>query len=340
NRDILQRVAQGDGGLSVLEGSFADGLAGPVALELRREKDSQQALVPIAFVDETSGIYLEKRAAEFGLAKKPGIFARGTVSFAGTAGVTVPAGTALLTAGGLEYSLDADVVLTGSGGVGRFTAVAVGNSYNVGGGAICQLYVNLPGIASFTASAATGGADEESDEALFRRLCDYRQKPSTSGNIHDYEKWALEVPGIGKVRVTPLWNGNGTVKVLLAGTEFGVASDRAVAAATENIEGKRPIGPAVTVLSAAALTVNVAATVTADGSVALADIQREFVSDLDTYLKSLVFAAPTLLFNRVAFLLLSIPGVTDYKTLTVNGGSVNVAIGAEQVPVLGTVTVA
>ncbi|MEG2680061.1 MAG: hypothetical protein RR949_08955, partial [Oscillospiraceae bacterium] len=79
-RDILARVAAGSAGLSVLEGSFADALAGPVAVELRREKDSQEALVPIAFVDETSGIYLEKRAAEFGLRKKPGVRAHGTVA--------------------------------------------------------------------------------------------------------------------------------------------------------------------------------------------------------------------------------------------------------------------
>ena len=54
----------------------------------------------------------------------------------------------------------------------------------------------------------------------------------------------------------------------------------------------------------------------------------------------LAFSASTLRYNQVAYLLLSIPGVSDFTALTINGGTGNVSIGDEQVPVKGTVTLA
>jgi len=36
--------------------------------------------------------------------------------------------------------------------------------------------------------------------------------------------------------------------------------------------------------------------------------------------------------------LLTVPGVTDYSGLTLNGSAANVSLTSEQVPVLGTVT--
>lgn len=60
---------------------------------------------------------------------------------------------------------------------------------------------------------------------------------------------------------------------------------------------------------------------------------------LGEYIRELAFRSYTLLYNRVAFFLLDIDGVVDYTSLSVNGGTGNVSIGAEQVPVLGEVSV-
>lgn len=43
--------------------------------------------------------------------------------------------------------------------------------------------------------------------------------------------------------------------------------------------------------------------------------------------------------DLVAFLLLSIPGVVDYTALTLNGGTENLTIPADTLPVLKGVTV-
>ena len=46
-----------------------------------------------------------------------------------------------------------------------------------------------------------------------------------------------------------------------------------------------------------------------------------------------------LVYNRIAALLQDIPGVQDFSSLTVNGGTANIAIADNQVPVMGTVVI-
>ena len=47
----------------------------------------------------------------------------------------------------------------------------------------------------------------------------------------------------------------------------------------------------------------------------------------------------TVSYNRISYLLLSIPGVKDYTALTVDGATANITIAADEVPVLTGVTV-
>ena len=137
----------------------------------------------------------------------------------------------------------------------------------------------------------------------------------------------------------PLWDGPGTVKVLLVGPEKQPVDESVVNACAAYIADEAPIGAAVTVESAEGLTINVAAAITIDTTTTKAAVQAQLVSKLDTYLQSMAFKSYTLLYNRVAFFLLDIDGVVDYSSLTINGGTANITIADNQVPVLGTVTV-
>ncbi len=157
----------------------------------------------------------------------------------------------------------------------------------------------LPGLSSWTNGPAPAGTDPESDEALYGRIHAHLSRPATSGNAYHYEQWALEVAGVGAARVFPLWNGAGTVKVVLvdggmepasrvfplwngAGTVKVVlvdggmepASAEIVAAVQAHIEANRPIGATVTVAAAAPLSINVTAAVTLDGSAPSARSRR------------------------------------------------------------------
>lgn len=333
-KDILDRAGLE---LETREGGFLDTLVGPVAVELWKLYQAMNAVVPIAYVDESSGGYIDLRCAEFGLERKAGTRARAVMTLTGKAGTAVPKGTGFLTGTGLEFDLEEAVVLTGGEDVGTALAAQVGTAYNVGAGELGQMVVTIPGLESWHNAAAGGGTDPESDEALVGRLYERLREPATSGNVGHYEQWAKEVDGIGGVKVTPLWAGPGTVKVLVVGPEQEPVSEEKAAECAGHIEALRPIGATVTVQSAEGLVVDVAAAVNTDGSVTAAQVAERFRARLDGYLKSIAFRQYTLLYNRVAFLLLDIEGVVDYTALTVNGGTGNVVIGAEQVPVLGEV---
>jgi len=328
-----------DTNLDTREGSFLNEMITPVAMELWKCYQSLKALIPIAFVDETSGPYIDKRCEEYGIKRKAGTKATAEINFTGSSGAVIPAGTAFLTAGGLEFRLKEQVTLVDGAGTGLLEAVNVGEAYNVDAGEITSIVRAIPGLTSFTNAAASGGTDPETDEALLARLNARRQTPAISGNAYHYRQWALEVNGVGDAKVLPLWEGPGTVKVLLVGPEKQPVDESVVSACALHIAEESPIGAIVTVESAEGLTINVEAAVTIDSTTTKAKVQEQLVSKLDTYLKSLAFKGYTLLYNRVAFFLLDIDGVVDFTSLKINGGTGNITIAESQVPVLGTVTV-
>ena len=227
-------LAEAGESLETREGSFLDSMAGPAALEIWKVYQAMNAVVSIAFVDESSGGYLDLEGAKYGITRKPGTRARCAMTLTGTAGATVPAGTVFVTPGGLEFALTEAVVLTGSGDAGTAEAAEVGGAYNVEAGELSQMAATLPGLSSWTNGPAAGGTDPESDGALYERIHAYLSRPATSGNAYHYEQWALEVAGVGAARVFPLWNGAGTVKVVLVDGGMEPASAEIVAAVSRN----------------------------------------------------------------------------------------------------------
>ena len=57
------------------------------------------------------------------------------------------------------------------------------------------------------------GEDEEDTEALRQRYFDSFNVKAYGGNISDYKVKVHEIEGVGAVKVTPVWNGGGTVKL-------------------------------------------------------------------------------------------------------------------------------
>ncbi|QEY34609.1 baseplate J/gp47 family protein [Caproiciproducens galactitolivorans] len=322
------------------EGSYTNNLISPVALQIWKVYQGMNALLPIAYVDETSGEYIDKRAGEHGITRKPGTKAHAKLTFTGSDGTAIPAGTVFLTPDGLEYITSDDVTITEGSATATAAAAEVGEAYNVPAGSIVNQYNSISGLTSVTnVEAATGGTDPESDKSLVTRYYNYLQKPVTSGNTHHYEQWALEVNGVGAVKVTPLANGPGTVGVMIVGPEKQPVSAEVVSACAAHIEEQRPIGPLVIVESASALNIDVSVTVTTDTSTTAAQVQKDFSAKLDTYLKSIAFVKYQVLINQIIYILMGVDGVTDFSSLTVNGGAENITIAANQVPVLGTVVV-
>lgn len=340
-REVLEAIAaDARAEVSTIEGSYTDVLVGPLALEHSKVYQALSAVLAIAFPDEASGGYIDMEGGKYGIYRKAGTRARADMTLSGKAGVTVPAGTVFCTPDGLEFALPEDILLSGGTDACTVEAVEAGSAYNVGAGELSQMIQTISGLESWDNTAAAGGTDEESDDALFARIDAYRKRPATSGNPAHYEQWALEVPGVGAALVIRTWDGPGTVKVIVADSNMAPAAEAIVEAVAAHIGEEQPIGAELTVVSAQALEITVAAAAVLDGSATLEQVKAAFAVSLTEYLRGLAFSAPSVLYNRVGYLLLSVPGVTDHTGLTLNGGTANVPIAKGQVPVLGEVTVA
>jgi uncharacterized phage protein gp47/JayE len=324
------------------EGSVAHDLLHPAAIEFSLAYTELDTLLLLGFADTTEGEWLDKRVAEMGLTRKPAVKATGQVTFTGTDGTVIPAGTRLVTGGAepIYFVTTADATITGGTATVNSEAEEGGTKGNVAAGEITALALgNLFGVVSVTNSAPfDGGADEESDEALLARYLDRVRKPATSGNANQYRQWALEIAGVGDAKVYPVWNGPGTVKVVLLDADKTAPAQSVIDDVTEYIESVRPIGATVTVVGATEVPINISATLTLASGKTLADAQSEIETAVTDYLKSLAFVDPIVRYSKIASLILDAPSVVDYANLTVNDVTSNITIADGEVAVLGTVT--
>lgn len=343
--DIREEILTKISNLDTREGSFVSDLTAPVANAIYNLYMAMNALIPIAFVDATSGEYIDRRAGEYGIVRKEGVKARAILQFTGEDGTSVPTGSVFTTNTGLEFVTLEDARIADGTAQASSEAAEPGAQYNVEDGSITEQYQVIEGLTSVTNEAATGGIDQETDEALMERLNLLRRRPATSGNAYHYIMWALEVDGVGGAKVTPLENGPGTVGILIAGPDKEPVSSEIVESTLAHIEQERPIGALVTVESAQPIAVNISASVKLNGLVELSTVKEILIQKMQPFLSNLTkiyFEDPELKvyevpINAVGAILIGIEGVLDYNTLKINGEITNLIIEKKQVPVLGTV---
>lgn len=319
------------------EGSFLDEIASGSALAHASIYSVLEKLLNIAFIKDSYGDSLDKRVQEFGIERKEGLQAVGKARFHGKVGVEVGSG-AIIVANGNRYEVldNQNGRIDLEDGVELYVrSLEVGTDKNLLTGISFVLETPLNGIERIeSTSAIIGGTNPESDEELKERFFYIQSHKGTSGNVDDYINWALQVDGVKNVKVIPLWNGNGTVKVVVMTKNNRNVSEEVVQAAKDFIEIKRPIGASVTVVTPTVLEVNISATVEVDKSTDLEIIKAEFRDRVDEYL---VNAVSEITYTKVAGILSRIEGVIDYSNLTVNGGSKNIKLITDQVGSVGTI---
>ncbi|MDD3927177.1 MAG: baseplate J/gp47 family protein [bacterium] len=108
---------------------------------------------------------------------------------------------------------------------------------------------------------------------------------------------------------------------------------------TDTGEGLAPIGARVTIEPAEAVEIDVTATLTIAAGYDADTVKAQIEAAIAAYLAGLTFTADNdVRYVRIGNAILDVEGVTDYADLTVNTGTANIAIGVQQVAVLGTVT--
>jgi uncharacterized phage protein gp47/JayE len=174
---------------------------------------------------------------------------------------------------------------------------------------------------------------------LRKRYFEKVQSPSTSGNSSAYKSWAKSVTGVGDARVLPLWNGNGTVKVIIVNSNRRAADSILIGAVVDYVEAERPIGATVTVVSASEVAISVSATLVLQVDYVLADVKTAIENALINHFAEIAFIDSYVSHAKVGNIILGAKGVLDYSGLTLNGSAANIPIADTEIAILGTVTV-
>ena len=313
-------------GKTVIEGGFARDVINANSLEFEQTYLEMHLMMEASFADTSWGEYLTRKCAEFGVDRKMATYSVGEVIFTGEKNRTIPEGTRVGIAGGNQYTTDEEVKTdeTGTATV-PITCQTIGSVGNVAENTITDIPISISGIRSVTNAEPThDGYDEETDEELFARYYVFVRTPATSGNKYHYYNWASEVEGVGAVRIFPLWNGPGTVKVLFLDSNHQTASEELVQKVYEHIEEKRPIGADVTVVSPQAKPVVI-------------DVAIKGVLDTDQLIKEIMEYAKgkgldlTYISEaQIGDMIMNQSAVEDYVDLQLNGAK-RVTFGTEEI---------
>lgn len=220
---------------------------------------------------------------------------------------------------------------------------------NVPKGTITQMPITITGINSIiNDDPIINGENEERDDDLRERYYEDLREPATSGNDYHYKRWAKEVEGVGEANVIGRWNGNNTVKVVIINSDRKPADSDLVKRVQDYIDpdskgigaGQAPIGAYCTVVSAAAVPINIAVTgVSHTATATKSSITADVTQAVTEYLKAIAFKQPYVSVAQISNIVLGVQGVTDYEAVTVNGQATKIPLTVEQVATLGTVEV-
>lgn len=316
----------------------------PSCYEISKIYDLMQEHLKQSFGVTATGIYLENLAKEIGLERFKATYSTKKAEFKNSDAsyIDVPIGSRFAKD---EYSFVVTKKL--DTGIFEIKAEQQGSITNTISGditAIDNLAVDVSSAKII--STIQQAVDIETDEQLRYRYLQKVREPATSGNIYHYRRWAMEVENVAGAKIFPLWNGNGTVKVMIVNSNMQVADEGLLQKVLSHIELLRPIGATVTVVSAKTKDIEVNAQVISTLNPNKEIINREFKDKLNEYIKEIMLEH----FNntkiepyfislaQIGKRLLDTKNVLDYKELKINNLTSNIELTAEEIPNIKQIT--
>lgn len=324
------------------EGSVIWDALAPAAVELQLMYIEFDIILKETFGDTASREYLIRRAKERGITPYPATYAL----LKGEFNIDVPIGSRF-SLNELNYSVVEQI------GTGAFKmeceALGVqGNKYF--GDLIPIEYIDGLQTAKLT-ELLIPGEDEEDTESLRTRYFESFDTKPFGGNQKDYIQKTNSIAGVGSTKVTPIWDGGGTVKLTILNSEFDKASSELVNTVQQEIDptkdghgvGIAPIGHIVTVNTAEEIAVNITSNIIFDEGYSFTGQKQNIIDAISAYLLELrkEWANQTNLVVRIAQIetrILAIKGIIDISGTKINGAASNLTLTKYQIPVMGGVS--
>ncbi|SUB57697.1 baseplate J/gp47 family protein [Peptoniphilus lacrimalis] len=206
------------------------------------------------------------------------------------------------------------------------------------------------------------GEDEEGTEDFRQRYFETIKSIAYGGNIDDYRKKVKAIDGVGLVKVIPVWNGGGTVKLIITDSEFKEPTSELISKVQEIIDpipfhqkgvGVAPIGHYVTVVGAKLKKINITCEILKSRNSNLEEIKREVKSNIEEYFKgqrekwgtyekvdSNIYIENDIRLAKITSIVLNVADVIDYETIKFTDTDKKIfELSEDELPVLGDVIV-
>lgn len=322
------------------EGSIIYDALAPVAVELTQAYIEMDVILNESFADTASREYLIKRAAERGLSPSLSTYAVAKGEF----NIDISVGDRF-SCGDYNYSATEKV----SNGIWKLKCETAGSTPNGNLGILIPIdYIEGLESAQLT-EVLIPGEDEEETEDFRSRYFSTLSTKSFGGNKNDYKEKVNAIPGVGGVKVYPVWNGGGTVKLVIIDSDYGKASSTLVDSVQTEIDptqdgrgiGIAPIGHVVNVETVTEITVDIGSVITYQDGYAFDDVKSYIESMIDNYFlevkKSWQDSDIVVRISQLESRMLNIDGILDVTGTTINGLAVNLALDSDSIPVRGNV---
>ena len=320
------------------QGSIIYDALAPCCVELAQMYIELSGIYDQVFIDTAVGEALDKLVEQNGVKRKDATYALRKGEF----NMVVPVGNRF-SDGENTYIVIENIAGTNNSILRCEQAGSVGNGYY---GSLTPI-TYLQGLTKAELTDIIDmGDDIESDEDLRVRYMESVTAPQFGGNVSDYQNKVKSLTGVGGCKVIPIWNGGGTVKLIITNSQGGVPTSSLVNDVQEAVDPNRdqqglgiaPIGHIVTVEGATAKKITVSATFTLESGVDPTDIQDSVNNVVDNYFKSLSvnWDKEDNLIARISQLeirLLGVAGVLDITNTKMNNSSSNLSLQSNEIPV-------
>lgn len=327
------------------EGSIIYDALAPAAAELAIMYIEFGIIENDSYADTASRDYLIRRTAERGIIPHPSTYAIVKGDFTPTT-INIPIG-ARFSSDGLIYAIT-DKIQDGKYQLKCETLGTEGNKYST----TLVPIDYIDGLESaIIEEVLIPGENEEDTESLRERYFASFDIKAFGGNKSDYIEKTNELDGVGATKVTPCWDGGGTVKLTILNSDFGKASNTLVEKIQEIIDprkdgeglGLAPIGHIVTVDTTEEITINVSATFTFNSGYTFNSLKSQIEQAIGDYLLELrkEWANVNELLVRIRQIelkILNIEGIIDISNTKLNDSTDNIILSKYQIPIFGGVT--
>lgn len=321
------------------EGSVIMNALAPCAMEIYLSYVELEKIVSESFADTQSRDYLILRAGERGLEPIAASSSHWICKFTGA---TVPIGSRF-------YADEYTFVVTEQ--ISSETYELECEQTGSGSNSISGEWLPLQYISGLETAEAvelmTMGEEEESTEDFRERYFEFVDAQAFGGNVADYKEKALELDGVGEVKVIPTWDGGGTVKIIFTTSDNARPSTALVAQIQEAFDpsvggnglGLAPVGHKCTVVGALTEEIDISFNMSTNTDEDITELIEEAIDEYFAELASKWGNVDyiTVRISQIESKLLEVDGVEDIWSTKINSESENLALESDTIAIRGDI---